>query len=120
VNEAWILFWLTDSPIHTEKDGDFNIVALIDVASCYILGNDIVTETDGLQPHIKSLLKQAHDQVHCLPQQLIVQDNMVSPQLEQEMETLKLTMESATRGQIWPIVGEAVQAFKQYLVTSDR
>jgi len=37
VNEAWIAFKLNDVPIHTATDGDFNFLALIDAASCFLL-----------------------------------------------------------------------------------
>ncbi len=43
VNEAWIAFKLNDAPTLTEEDGDFNVLALMDVASCYILGTEFVS-----------------------------------------------------------------------------
>lgn len=30
VNEAWIAFQLNDRPMHTEQDGDFDILAFMD------------------------------------------------------------------------------------------
>jgi len=39
VNEAWIAFKLNGDPIHTEHDGDFNFFALMDAASCFLLGS---------------------------------------------------------------------------------
>ena len=42
VNEAWIAFQLNDEPIHTEQDGSFDVVCLMDAASCYIFGNAFV------------------------------------------------------------------------------
>jgi len=38
VNETWIAFQLNETPIITDRDGDFNIIALMDAASCFILG----------------------------------------------------------------------------------
>ncbi len=37
VNEAWIAFQLNDAPIHTRSDGDFNCIALMDAASCFMM-----------------------------------------------------------------------------------
>ena len=37
-NEAWIAFRLNGTPVRTERDGDFNCIALMDAASCFILG----------------------------------------------------------------------------------
>ena len=38
-NEAWIAFKLNDAPLHTEADGDFDFIALMDAASCFILSS---------------------------------------------------------------------------------
>lgn len=32
-NEAWLLFQLNDEPVHTRADGDFNVLAIMDVAT---------------------------------------------------------------------------------------
>ena len=45
VNEAWIAFRLNNEPIHTELEGDFNFLALMDAASCFILGSAPVAAT---------------------------------------------------------------------------
>lgn len=47
VNEAWIVFKLNDAPISTEADGDFNVIALMDAASCFILGAVFVPVTSA-------------------------------------------------------------------------
>ena len=38
VNEAWIVFQLNETPIHTEQEGSFNCLCLMDAASCFLLG----------------------------------------------------------------------------------
>ncbi|MCG3196264.1 MAG: hypothetical protein GHCLOJNM_00737 [bacterium] len=42
VNEAWIVFRLNEASIRTEREGDFDVVCLMDAASCHILGNEFV------------------------------------------------------------------------------
>ena len=42
INEAWITFRVNEAPIRTLRDGDFNCIALMDAASCYIIGNVMV------------------------------------------------------------------------------
>lgn len=42
VNEAWIAFKLNDAPVSTEADGDFNVIALMDAAGCFILSTEFV------------------------------------------------------------------------------
>ena len=47
VNEAWIAFRLNSVPIRTEQDGDLNCIALMDAASCFILGATLIPVKDG-------------------------------------------------------------------------
>ena len=42
VCEAWIAFKLNESLIHTEADGDFNLFALMDAASGYLMSTTTV------------------------------------------------------------------------------
>jgi len=42
VNEAWLVFQLNDVPIRTDLEGDFNCIAFMDAASCFILGTEFV------------------------------------------------------------------------------
>lgn len=37
-NEAWLLFQLNDEPVRTVADGDFNVLAIMDVATRLIHG----------------------------------------------------------------------------------
>lgn len=45
VNEAWIAFQLNDLPIETMQDGSFNCIALMDAASCFIVGDVFMATT---------------------------------------------------------------------------
>jgi hypothetical protein len=45
VNEAWIAFRVNGAPVRTERDGDFNCIALMDAASCFILGSEFIPLT---------------------------------------------------------------------------
>ena len=47
VNEAWIAFRLNGTPVRTERDGDFNCIALMDAASCFILGLEFIPATSA-------------------------------------------------------------------------
>lgn len=42
VNEVWIIFKLNDAPVLTDLDGEFNVYALMDAASCYIFDSGFV------------------------------------------------------------------------------
>lgn len=71
-NDAWILFRLNDAPIVTEQDGDFDVLCLMDAASCYILGNDFVPILEGADPApiAARLLAAAQQQAGCSPKKL--------------------------------------------------
>src|SRR5690606_19414863 len=64
VDEAWIAVQLNDQPIHTQQDGDFNFLALMDAASCFILASTLVaaTQAEPTRREAKRLLKEG--QVH--------------------------------------------------------
>ena len=70
VNEAWIAFKLNDAPVSTAEDGDFNVLALMDAASCLILGAEFVP-ADSMEPsqlESKRLLKSGKSHKDALPE----------------------------------------------------
>ena len=74
VNEAWIAFKLNDEPIHTEQDRDFDFIALMDAASCFILSS-VPVPTKLAQPtqmESRRLLKQGHAHKKQWPKTLFV------------------------------------------------
>ena len=74
INEAWIAFRLNDAPIQAGRDGDFNCIALMDAASCFMLGTDLVpVGSSGLsKQQSKRLLKTAQSHKGQLPRTLFV------------------------------------------------
>ena len=47
LHSAWIAFQLNDQTISTQLDGDFNLIALMDAASCFILGSASIAASAG-------------------------------------------------------------------------
>ena len=74
VNEAWIAFRLNGAPIRTEQDGDFNCIALMDAASCFIFGTELipVTSVELTQFQIRRLLTDAQQRKQQLPKTLFI------------------------------------------------
>ena len=74
VNETWIAFRLNDAPIRTERDGDFNCIALMDAASCFILSSEFIpaTAAEPTQAAFRRLLKDAKRHKQQLPRTLFV------------------------------------------------
>ena len=85
VNQAWIAFQLNDEPVETEQDGLFDVICLMDAASCFIFGTAFVRagESDPSEFDARRLLKagwvhkkqfpttlflpRGQCQQHCLP-----------------------------------------------------
>ena len=89
VNEAWIVFKLNDAPIRTGQEGSFNCVCLMDAASCFILGNVLVS-VDGLEPsnnmEVRELLQAGWEHKQEFPTTLFVPAGQFQTYLPEEAE----------------------------------
>jgi len=58
-NQAWILFKLNQVPISTETDGEFDVIALMDAASLFMLGSEFVPAgtLDSAVAELKNLME---------------------------------------------------------------
>ena len=115
VNEAWIGFGLNDVPISTEKDGHFNLVALMDAASCFILSTALVPVGDaGLTKlDAKRLLKEGQAHKQQLPATLYMSDHQPAKHLIAEAERQGITVVSVPDDQLSIFVGEAREGFRE-------
>jgi hypothetical protein len=73
-NEAWILFQLNDRPVETSADGDFNVLAIMDVSTSLIHGMEFIpTSVEDLSEfEAKKLLHSAETQGGAKPNYLFV------------------------------------------------
>jgi hypothetical protein len=117
VNQAWIVFRISDHPVKTEADGNFHIVGLMDAASGYMLGTEFVPSTTSelSQFTAKHILKNGYSQSKKYPAQLIIQRELEATCLEQEANSLGIEPSHASRSQLWPIIGEAIEGFRQHI-----
>ena len=71
-NEAWLLFRLNDAPVCTESDGDFNVMAIMDVGTGLILGMEFVGVLQEELSEFESsrLLKNPHAARSCVKNRL--------------------------------------------------
>jgi hypothetical protein len=115
VNEAWIAFQLDDEPIHTERDGDFNFLALMDAASCFILSSTPVAETQGepVQLEVKPLLKEAEAHKKRWPKTLFVPAEQVAQFLVTEARRHGIDVIPVATEQLLPFIGEAQEGFRE-------
>ena len=117
VNEAWMVFKLNDAPIRTESDGDFNCVALMDAASCFILSTTFVAanEIELSKLEARRLLEkgQAHKQE--LPKTLFIPSDQPADILAVEAERQGITVVRVPEDQLLLFIAEARESFKEHL-----
>ncbi len=111
INATWIAFKLNDAPIETAADGDFELIAIMDAASCFILSSGLVPAGQAME--VKRLLKQASAHKKKLPKMLYVPTELTAPNLKVEAERQKLTVVGIPEVQLLVFIGEAREGFKE-------
>ena len=117
VNEAWIAFKLNDAPIITDRDGDFNMIALMDAASCFILSTLSVSAMAEQLTELESkeLLEKGWIHKQELPKTLIIPNHQVANLLQIEAESQGITVVRVPEDQLILFIGEARTGFKEHL-----
>ncbi len=115
VNEAWIAFQLNDAPIQTGADGDFNCIALMDAASCFILTSALIpiNEVDTSKLESRRLLKKAHAHKRKMPKTLFIPSEQTANNLALEAERQKVTVVRVPEHQLLLFIGDAREGFKE-------
>jgi hypothetical protein len=115
VNEAWIVFKLNDGPIRTERDGDFDFIAVMDAASCFILGSaplpTSVAELTKLEA--KRLLKEGKSHKDELPKTLFIPTDMPAHFFALEAERQGIAVVRVPEDQLLIFIGEAREGFRE-------
>ena len=115
VNEAWIAFKLNDAPIRTDLDGDFNLIALMDAASCFILGSTTI-RASSLEPSkmkAKRLLKEGQAHKQQLPKTLFIPSDQPANILTAEAERQGISVVRVPEDQLLLFVGDAREGFRE-------
>jgi hypothetical protein len=115
VNEAWIAFRLNSAPVRTERDGDFNCIALMDAASCFILGTEFIpaTAAEPTDAEFRRLLKTGEAHKQQLPKTLFVPREDVADQLAREAMRQEIEVVRVSENDLLIFIGEARQAFSE-------
>jgi hypothetical protein len=115
VNEAWIAFRLNSVPIRTERDGDFNCIALMDAASCYILGSEFVPVSDAepTRAQFRRMLKDAKRHKQQLPQTLFVAREDVADRLALEAVQHRIDVVRVPESELLIFIGDAREGFSE-------
>ena len=115
VNEAWIVFKLNDAPLATEADGDFNLLALMDAASCFMLGTTTISTSSPelSQMEAKRFLKNGQSHKKQLPMKIFIPDTLLAGQFATEAQRLKIGIQRIPGTELNVFIGEARESFKQ-------
>ncbi len=116
VNEAWLVFKLNELPICTDLDGDFNCIALMDAASCFILGNTFVPvgEAEPSKVAVRRLIKEAKAHKRQLPKTLFVPNGQFTSVLPAEAERQGVAIVRVPEEELLVFIGEARESFKEH------
>ncbi|MEP6547955.1 MAG: hypothetical protein ABJD53_10870 [Gammaproteobacteria bacterium] len=115
VKEAWIAFRLNTAPIQTERDGNFNCIALMDAASCFILCSELIPVA-GAEPtraQFRRLLKDAKRHKQQLPKTLFVPREDVADRVTLESAQQNIGVVRVPESELLVFIGEAREAFAE-------
>nr|WP_140393777.1 hypothetical protein [Nitrospira cf. moscoviensis SBR1015] len=121
VNEAWIAFKLNDRPIRTEQDGDFDFIALMDTASCFILSSASVP-AHGAEPtemESRRLLQQGQERKKQLPKTLLVPSGQPAQFLAAAARRKGIEVVCVEENQLLIFIGEAREGFRERFGSGD-
>lgn len=117
VNEAWILFRLNGPPIHTEEDGDFNCVALMDAASCFILGMEMapLSQDELTAAQFRNLLKTSRAHKQQLPRTLFIPKQTPAAVTTREAIAKGIDVISIDESELLVFIREARESFAEHM-----
>lgn len=117
-NEAWILFRLNAAPIRTERDGDFNAMAIMEVATGMIYGMEMVQishqEISELQA--RRLLSSASSKAGGRPRSLFIASEEPAAQITSAAGTMKIEVKRVPASDLSGITKEAREGFAIHVV----
>jgi hypothetical protein len=115
VNEAWIAFRLNSSPVRTELDGDFNCIALMDAASCFILGSQFIamSELEPTSTQFCQLLKKARTHKQQLPKTLLIAREDAAYVMTREAIKQNIEVVRVPEDELLIFIGEARKGFAE-------
>ena len=116
VNEAWIAFRLNRAPVQTEEDGEFNCIALMDAASLFILGTELVpvSAAEPIQREYRRLLKNAQSHRAELPKSLFLPREEVVDALADEATLQGIDVVRVSENELLIFTREARQEFAKH------
>jgi hypothetical protein len=117
VNEAWIVFRLNEVPVRTEQDGDFDVVCLMDAASCYVLGNEF-SATGAAEvpaPVAERLLETGRAVADGLSEKLLLSSGLGTEQFARLAERAGIEVERVPDKELTAFLSEVRRGFREQI-----
>jgi hypothetical protein len=116
VNEVWIAFRLNRAPIRTEHDGEFNCIALMDAASCFLFGSELipVAAKEPTRAQVRRLLRNAKRHKQQLPKTLFVARGDAADSLTHEATQQNIDVVPIAESELLIFTREARDAFAEH------
>jgi hypothetical protein len=113
VNEAWIVFRVNDAPIRTDAEGECNAIALMDAASCFLLGLELipVAALEPTQAQFSRMLQHAQHQKQQLPKTLFVAREDFADLVTREATARNIDVVRVPENQLLAFTSEPREAF---------
>lgn len=117
INETWIVFKLNDVPVSTIADGDFNVFALMDAASCFILGTGFISanSTEPSQQESMRLLKAGYSHKQQYPKMMFIPTNQPASILCTEADLQGIAVVRVKEEELLVFIDEARQGFLEHI-----
>jgi len=115
VNEAWIVFQLNEMPIHTELEGSFNCICLMDAASCFLMVSELIpsAQEEPSQTQARHMLTAAWAKKGEFPQTLFIPAGRFPGALKAEAERLGIAIITAPEDQLLVFIGDAREGYRE-------
>jgi hypothetical protein len=116
-NDAWLAFKLNDAPVCTEADGDFNVIALMDAASCFILGMEMIS-VDSAEPtqlDSKRLIQSAYAHKNKLARKLFIPTQQKADHLAAEAAQQGMSVVRTPEDDLQLFIREAREGFREHV-----
>lgn len=116
-NEVWLLFQLNYIPVQTEQDGDFNALAIMELATGIIIGMEMVqvTEPEISEFQSRKLLAAAEVQAGSRPQRLFIDLERKADNLSSVAAAMGIGIERAPSDELAPLSRKARDGFAAHV-----
>lgn len=109
------MFRINDAPIRTDAEGDFNAIALMDAASCYLFGLELipVAAAEPTRAQFRRMLRDAQRRKQQLPKTLLVAREDVADLVTREASEQNIDVVRVSENELLIFTGEAREAFAE-------